>query len=283
DLENCVIGEVLQFSSINNLRVLLSNEGFHNTHIVYLGGLWVMIELVSSKTKMKFMQHVGVASWFRRLCNAQSDFTVKERIVWVDIEGVPLNAWSRKVFWARAKELFVWSPSFKEVLEKVQCSDDESNSLNNGDEENECEAVFLVIMLKIRVLSIIKESLLMLRRLLLTPSAFMIYLKNVLRKLELLRRWRINNEQVVPDIETNRPPSRSERSTLRILEEMENSVDLNSSESRNNGIKLKEGGSILEILEEMITVGQTMGFSMEGCTKDIEKIIRTQGEHVVFQ
>nr|GFB95737.1 RNA-directed DNA polymerase, eukaryota, nucleotide-binding alpha-beta plait domain protein [Tanacetum cinerariifolium] len=98
DLVNCVMGEVLQFSSINNLRALLSNEGFHNARIVYLGGLWVMIELKSSKTKLKFMQHVGVASWFRSLYNAQSDFTAKERIVWVDIEGVPFNAWSRLTF-----------------------------------------------------------------------------------------------------------------------------------------------------------------------------------------
>ncbi|GKE02344.1 RNA-directed DNA polymerase, eukaryota, nucleotide-binding alpha-beta plait domain protein [Tanacetum coccineum] len=81
DLTNCVMGEVLQFSSINNLQVLLSNEGFHNTHVVYLEGLWVMVELKSSKFKSKFMEHVGVASWFRRLCNAQSDFTAKERIV----------------------------------------------------------------------------------------------------------------------------------------------------------------------------------------------------------
>nr|GEZ14756.1 hypothetical protein [Tanacetum cinerariifolium] len=73
-------------------------EGFHNAHIVYLGGLWVMIELKSFKTKLKFMQHVGVASWFRRLCNAQSDFAAKERNAWVDIEGVPLNAWSRSTF-----------------------------------------------------------------------------------------------------------------------------------------------------------------------------------------
>ncbi|GJU52720.1 RNA-directed DNA polymerase, eukaryota [Tanacetum coccineum] len=59
DLTNCVMGEVLQFSSINNLHVLLSNEGFHNTRVVYLGGLWVMIELKSSKSKSKFMEHVG--------------------------------------------------------------------------------------------------------------------------------------------------------------------------------------------------------------------------------
>ncbi|GJT66356.1 RNA-directed DNA polymerase, eukaryota [Tanacetum coccineum] len=78
--------------------VLLFNEGFHNTRIVYLGGLWVMIELNSSKSKLKFMEHVGVASWFQSLGNAQSDFAAKERIVWVDIEGVPLNAWSRSTF-----------------------------------------------------------------------------------------------------------------------------------------------------------------------------------------
>nr|GFB96824.1 RNA-directed DNA polymerase, eukaryota [Tanacetum cinerariifolium] len=74
-------------------------------------------------------------------------------------------------------------------------------------------------------------------------------------------------KQDAPEVESDRPPNRSERSNSRVLEEVANSVDRSSSESINNGIKLKEGGSILEILEEMITVGQTMGFSMEGCTK----------------
>nr|GEW97781.1 zinc finger, CCHC-type [Tanacetum cinerariifolium] len=80
-------------------------------------------------------------------------------------------------------------------------------------------------------------------------------------------------KQDAPEVESNRPPNRSEMSNSRVLEEVSNSVDKISSESINNGIKLKEGGSILEILEEMITVGQTMGVSMEGCTKDMEKII----------
>nr|GEW70327.1 hypothetical protein CTI12_AA607460 [Tanacetum cinerariifolium] len=47
DLDNFVMGEVRQFSSINNLRVLLHNEGFMDIEIVYLGGLWVMIKLGS--------------------------------------------------------------------------------------------------------------------------------------------------------------------------------------------------------------------------------------------
>ncbi|GKF40171.1 hypothetical protein Tco_0120232, partial [Tanacetum coccineum] len=57
-----------------------------------------------------------------------------------------------KVFHIRAKELFVWSPSFKEVPEVVHCSDDESvkneadinvvdNTVNNEGEASDSEAV----------------------------------------------------------------------------------------------------------------------------------------------
>ncbi|GJV65362.1 hypothetical protein Tco_1476190 [Tanacetum coccineum] len=52
------------------------------------GGLWVMIELNSSKSKLKFMEHVGVASWFRSLCNAQSDFAAKEGLIALDVASV---------------------------------------------------------------------------------------------------------------------------------------------------------------------------------------------------
>nr|GEV38623.1 RNA-directed DNA polymerase, eukaryota, reverse transcriptase zinc-binding domain protein [Tanacetum cinerariifolium] len=37
------------------------------------------------------------------------------------------------------------------------------------------------------------------------------------------------------------------------------------------------GGSILEVLDDMIRVGQSMGYAMKGCMKDIEHIIGTQG------
>ncbi|GKB41872.1 hypothetical protein Tco_0886814 [Tanacetum coccineum] len=43
------------------------------------------------------------------------------------------------------------------------------------------------------------------------------------------------------------------------------------------------GGSILGVLEEVIRVGQAMGYSMEGCEKDIEAIIGNQGDDVVFR
>ncbi|GJW74731.1 RNA-directed DNA polymerase, eukaryota [Tanacetum coccineum] len=166
DLRNYVMGEVKLFSSVNNLRVILSAEGFSIQKVVYLGGLWVMFELPSANSKSKFLAHVGVGSWFKSLSNPQPDFSPRDRIIWVDVEGVPMHAWSSNTFhkigsmWGevlelgdckdecfarkrlciktnrddnilekfkiivkgksfvvRAKELFVWSPSFVEVTE----------------------------------------------------------------------------------------------------------------------------------------------------------------------
>ncbi|GJY64730.1 RNA-directed DNA polymerase, eukaryota [Tanacetum coccineum] len=63
DLGYFVMGEVLQFSSINNLRVILSNEGFPNAHIVYLGGLgskakkdWIRELITKHKVSFLFIQ-----------------------------------------------------------------------------------------------------------------------------------------------------------------------------------------------------------------------------------
>ncbi|GJW78885.1 RNA-directed DNA polymerase, eukaryota [Tanacetum coccineum] len=98
DLSFHVMGEAKQFMSIQKLPSILSKEGFPNVKLMYLGGLWVMVEFTSMITKEKFLQHVGVSSWFNSLSNAQLDFVSKERIVWVDIEGVPLHLWSHATF-----------------------------------------------------------------------------------------------------------------------------------------------------------------------------------------
>ncbi|GJX63141.1 RNA-directed DNA polymerase, eukaryota [Tanacetum coccineum] len=174
DLRNYVMGEVKLFSSVNNLRVILSAEGFSIQKVVYLGGLWVMFELPSANSKSKFLAHVGVGSWFKSLSNPQPDFSPRDRIIWVDVEGVPMHAWSSNTFhkigsmWGevlelgdckdecfarkrlciktnrddnilekfkiivkgksfviRAKELFVWSPSFVKVTEADDIHDDQ--------------------------------------------------------------------------------------------------------------------------------------------------------------
>nr|GEZ72331.1 RNA-directed DNA polymerase, eukaryota [Tanacetum cinerariifolium] len=44
-----------------------------------------------------------------------------------------------------------------------------------------------------------------------------------------------------------------------------------------------KGGSVLEVLDGMIKVGRSIGYDIEGCSKDIEQIIKLQGEANALQ
>nr|GEV36900.1 RNA-directed DNA polymerase, eukaryota, reverse transcriptase zinc-binding domain protein [Tanacetum cinerariifolium] len=236
DLEFFVMGEVKKFSSILNLRVLLSKEGFQNVKVVYLGGLWVMFELESLKSKAKFMQHVGVASW--------------------------------------AKELFAWSLMFNEVKEVEYCTDDESvqgtnedKGENLGNEHNSKQPMND------------KEK---------SQDPFNFY--------DLLRKHdggvdtlgsdisipyppgftpeKLNNNADVHEVkDMNTEPSecRSEGLCSRVLEEVQHTDDLLSFGVCSNGHMPKKEGSVLEVLDKMIKVGQTMGYTMEGLGSKAKK------------
>ncbi|GJT14486.1 RNA-directed DNA polymerase, eukaryota, partial [Tanacetum coccineum] len=57
-----------------------------------------------------------------------------------------------------------------------------------------------------------------------------------------------------------------------------------SATSRYNGIpKLKSGGSLLEVMDEMIKVGQIIGYNMDGCIHNIEAIIGAQGDETKME
>nr|GEU94855.1 hypothetical protein [Tanacetum cinerariifolium] len=57
-----------------------------------------------------------------------------------------------------------------------------------------------------------------------------------------------------------------------------------SVERRGNSrpIKIKSGGSILEVMEDLVKIGQTMGYNMEGCSKNIEAIVGFEGDSQGF-
>ncbi|PWA34502.1 hypothetical protein CTI12_AA607460 [Artemisia annua] len=265
NLDNYVMGEVKHFSSINNLHVLLSNEGFQNVKLAYLGGLWVIIELESAKTKSKFMQHVGIASWFTQLCNAQSDFVSKERIVWVDIE---------------AKELFVWSPVFKDITDVVYCSDDESVEGANVNNVNTSKQVNLEVESDDERVSDTyfgehddnlgneQDPIQSPNEKEISSDPFNIYdlLKKKTKARQTLGWIRVFlTPQEVKGTDQAKSQSRSEGLSSCIVEDAQSFDEHLSSETRDIGHEHNKDGSILEVLDNMIKVGQTMGFSMEGC------------------
>ncbi|GJX30287.1 RNA-directed DNA polymerase, eukaryota [Tanacetum coccineum] len=48
-------------------------------------------------------------------------------------------------------------------------------------------------------------------------------------------------------------------------------------------IKVHNGGSILDILDDMVRVGHSMGYNLDGCLKDMERIIGSQGDEDRWQ
>ncbi|GKF47115.1 hypothetical protein Tco_0136917, partial [Tanacetum coccineum] len=89
-----------------------------------------------------------------------------------------------------------------------------------------------------------------------------------------------NNHNFVPEKENNHDYVPEKESSSKVhLKVMYNSQEVHVNESSsgdstfNHSHKAHTGGSILEVLDDMIRVGQSMGYDVEGCSKDIERII----------
>ncbi|GJQ94657.1 RNA-directed DNA polymerase, eukaryota [Tanacetum coccineum] len=357
DYSNCVMGKVKDANSISNIQILLHDEGFMDVKSKYLGGMWVMLEFEKEETKLNILSHTGVNSWFQILQEVNQDFVSDERIAWVDIEGVPLHAWSSetfsrigkkwgemlniedtsaksfsrkrvciltknpvsilesfkiiakgKVFMVRAKELFTWCPNIEVNKEPLYTSDDDSvqsemnipkqsyfseeeeGELKSSDVEGVAETIFGENSSSAKCYSgeqVVQNS----------EDPFGIY--------NLLKKKKANAETQVPSPSLSHPPGFSpvgqkdkshdhgevndvsgNDKTPQIDADILHSsqpvrmVDPCGSSGQSGEVK---GGSVLDVLEEMIRVGQAMGFSMEGCEKDIQNIIGKQGEDLGFR
>ncbi|GJT08929.1 RNA-directed DNA polymerase, eukaryota [Tanacetum coccineum] len=348
DLSKHLMGKVKDFSVIPNLYMILKDEGFLDVKLSYLGGTWVLIEFDKMVTKEKFMNHTGINSWFQVIQDANTDFVSEERIVWMDIEGVPLNAWSRetfvkigkkwgdtldlednvdnsfgrkricvktkypvsiletfkiivkgRVFMVRAKELFTWNPSFVEHKEKDYASDNESDQVseNNAfyqhpneeefggecesDEDGVPETVFGSNVTSPNQVNGGKENTY-------SEDPFGIY--NLLEN-----KNRNANRETTPSL--SHPPGftpevlekQGEVGTQ--LEDLDNNKDNEPSvtlsakvmnvcqdspvEIQSDSVSSKvvhNGGSVLDVMEDIIRIGQTMGYSMEGSVKDLASL-----------
>ncbi|GKA39100.1 RNA-directed DNA polymerase, eukaryota [Tanacetum coccineum] len=96
--DSVLVGCVKEFKSLPNIHIACFNEGFPGLKISYLGGFWILLEFDSSQSCEKFKLHEGIKSWFSSLLKWTPNFEIKDRVVWIDIEGIPLRAWSHTNF-----------------------------------------------------------------------------------------------------------------------------------------------------------------------------------------
>nr|GEW58875.1 RNA-directed DNA polymerase, eukaryota [Tanacetum cinerariifolium] len=179
-----------------------------------------------------------------------------------------------KIFVIRAKELFAWSPVFKEVKEVEYCSDDESlngeeafkgenNNNSNVDNESYVDVVSNTCFGEFNgnldgenaVEKPVNEK---------EQSSDPFGIYGLLGK---------KDDDPIEQGSTGKEPAKSLNRSVcsRVVKDTHNlDVDLGP-DGRGSAHTQKKGGSVFEILDDIIKVGIAMGYSMEGCEKDIEE------------
>nr|GEW52913.1 RNA-directed DNA polymerase, eukaryota [Tanacetum cinerariifolium] len=314
DLSNHVLGNVKDVSSISNLQTLIMKEGFSVVNLVYLGGLWVMIECDNVETKANMLQHTGVKSWFHVLQNDIHDFgealdiednvdssfgrkrlCIKTKLPLSILESFKV-IFKGKVYMVRGKELFTWSPIFLGQKEKEYTSDEDSDvgpqkvpdrsqfceEGPNDDRVSDVEEVSETNFgdnssIPINHIDELEKQQ--------SEDPFNIY--RLLRKQPRDESYEVSSSLshppgFTPDVSVIRNEngkSAKEISVVVNAKVMNNSQDVYKEASCDNVDPnvVKKGGSVLGVMEDMIRVRKAMGYSMDGCVKDLEQIIGTQG------
>nr|GEY37667.1 RNA-directed DNA polymerase, eukaryota [Tanacetum cinerariifolium] len=166
-----------------------------------------------------------------------------------------------KNFVIRAKELFVWSPMFKEDKEVVYCTDDESVKGSGEDKGGASKNVISDTESDGEGVS----------------DTYFGENEDNLGFTPEKENYKVGVQEV-KDKNFESSHCRSEDLCSRVLEDGQHTDDHFSSVDCTNGHKSKKWGSILEVLDDMIKVIHTMGYDMEGCMKDMENIIGSQGD-----
>ncbi|GKA92856.1 RNA-directed DNA polymerase, eukaryota [Tanacetum coccineum] len=130
-----LVGKVKMFDSLPNLRIIFNDEGFENVII----------------------SHEGIKNWFSDDQPWTNEFRVEERVLWVDVEGIPSVACTNKTFtkiakrWGellftedpddskvsviRARKIIGWNPEFME--QESETSSDSGNEEKDKNKEGE--------------------------------------------------------------------------------------------------------------------------------------------------
>nr|GEV24518.1 RNA-directed DNA polymerase, eukaryota [Tanacetum cinerariifolium] len=304
DFGMSLMGKAKDVSAIPNLPCIISKEGFQNVKLSYLGGMWVLFEFDSLASKKKFLNHLCIGSWFTELIQATRSFENDERIVWISIEGLPIKAWTPntfrkiaslwgkyveweeadlkslsckylclktnmkvivnerqkvifqgKVYWIRVKELDAWFPNFQEDDQDDLSFDEESqeDDVANKADNNESDVD--------RV----------------SESSFMHENDTAHKDVNSCKKKESddpkfpsgftpdNNDQEKNVEENIKATTERVQSLSNKLNDSCSNHGFSSQRSMNtHSQKSKVGGSILDLMDELVTVSQTMGYNMTG-------------------
>ncbi|GJZ60797.1 retrovirus-related pol polyprotein from transposon TNT 1-94 [Tanacetum coccineum] len=272
DFSRHVMGRVKQLNYIPNLRTILSKEGFSEVKLTYLGGLWVMIELNNEVTKQKL--------WTLK---SPVEILPRERSSWIESEynsdNESCHGEEHKPDGSQDGVHDLDDDSDVEGVSETMFGDKPSSpnnsfcSRNKKEVEQRSEDPFnLYDLLKQNPKGAAPDS----------SSSFSYPPGFTPVALDS----RQENNQTGDEHNHGSDKVNSSLVNARVMRNSQvvhDNVTSKGESALYSTHNSQAGGSILEVLDNMIQVGQSMGYAMEGCMKDIKHIIGTQGVDVAPQ
>ncbi|XP_071740115.1 uncharacterized protein [Rutidosis leptorrhynchoides] len=88
-----VMAKVKDVGALYSVYKVCLAEGFSNFDIQYVGGYWIWFKFETLVSVSAFKTNDNILSLFYCIKEPSDNFTVDERIVWIEISGLPTCAW----------------------------------------------------------------------------------------------------------------------------------------------------------------------------------------------
>ncbi|GJX44890.1 RNA-directed DNA polymerase, eukaryota [Tanacetum coccineum] len=182
-----------------------------------------------------------------------------------------------KVYWIRIRELEPWSPELDDEFCESSSDDefvgDEKNNSITGDaNDHVSESSFM----NENIENVINEQEPPQDKI--SEDPFGIY--NILNKQD--------NKEAGQDSDPSHPPGFTQEVNVGVSvnQPVHSDISPNIGGSQNvsgvnRSFSLKTGGSIMDVIENLVEVGQTMGYNMAGCKKNLEDIVASHGDSML--
>nr|GFA17458.1 RNA-directed DNA polymerase, eukaryota, nucleotide-binding alpha-beta plait domain protein [Tanacetum cinerariifolium] len=286
DLSYSLIGKIKDINALSNLYVILADEGFDNITLSEDRLVWISVEglpmitwnknalakIVSQWGSLSDVEDVFDASWpFKKVCVVTKPHTIINDKIKIIVKG--------KIYWIRVKELKAWTPDFNNEFYVSSSSDEDSV---DGEDIN---------LQQMKDLDHVSESSCMKQNVEFenhdninkhgtqSVDPFGIYeILNKKKDQENLKEYLSGEGPIYPPGFTPNVGSDDVIGSDQHNANLHTNKEGFSSERSGNirPFKLKSGGSILEVMEDLVEIGRTMGYNMEGCSKNIEAIVGFQ-------